>query len=312
MKHAVALPEIRWSRVALRTACVATVGSALLVGPAIALEPEPKEMVALKACERQICTMALGRKPAGSDLSCKVSKTWAKDTLKGGEAKTMKWGFGDARCSSELKLSRADVIAALTKPEHTVEVPAHTVKCVVEREGELKSVTAKLAPKLTFKNGKASKIWINLQELDGPSTIKATVWTAAKLEDNFGIFHKSMIKSVNKFLFKQCGDRYAADGTPKPDPNAVARDAAAKAAATKASTAKAAATIAKTAAVKAVAEKSAVVETGSSTQPAASASTVAPKQAAGDTPAAKTTAAPAPATRQKSDAAASPAQTAQP
>jgi hypothetical protein len=195
-----------------------------------ALEPAANEAEAIKACEQRLCTMALGKKPTGEDLKCAVSKTWAKDTLKKGESKAVKWGFGDARCAVSLDLDRAEIIAALTKPEHTINVPSQTVKCMVEREGVAKPVTAKLAPKLQFKDGKAEKIWINLTDLDGPSTIKATVWTAANLEDTLGIFHKSMIKSVNKFLYQRCGQRYEANGTPKPDPKEIAAAAATKAA----------------------------------------------------------------------------------
>jgi hypothetical protein len=191
---------------------------AVLAMPAHALEPDAGEEAAIKACEQRLCKMVLNRKPAGEDLSCAVAKTWDRDTLKKGESNSVKWGFGDARCAVDLDIKRKDVISALTKKEHTIQVPAHTVKCTVERDGKPKPVTAKLAPKLVFKDGKADKIWINLSDIDGPSNVKATVWMAAKLEDNLGIFHGSMIKSVNKFLHRRCGERYYADGTPKLDP----------------------------------------------------------------------------------------------
>ncbi len=219
------------SKTIMRRRFAALLASVTLLVPASAhaLEPAANEAEALKACERRLCTMALGKKPTGDDLKCAVSKTWTKDTLKKGESKVVKWGFGDAQCAVTLDLDRAEIIAALTKPEHTIHVPPQTVKCMVEREGVAKPVTAKLAPKLEFKNGRADKIWINLTDLDGPSTIKATVWAAANLEDSLGIFHKSMIKSVNKFLYQRCGQRYEANGTPKPDPKEIAAAAAVQA-----------------------------------------------------------------------------------
>jgi hypothetical protein len=188
------------------------------LAPAAALEATDAETAALKSCEQKICAMALSKKPSGDDLKCALSKTWDKDTLKKGESKSVKWGFGDARCTVDLDVKREDVILALTKKEHTVEIPPHTVHCTVERDGEPKPVTAKLAPKLIFKDGKADKIWINLSDIDGPANVKATVWMAANLEDTVGIFHKPMIKSVNKFLYQKCAQRYFADGRPKPDP----------------------------------------------------------------------------------------------
>ncbi|MCC7253491.1 hypothetical protein [Hyphomicrobium sp.] len=188
------------------------VAGALLIlaaaGPVAALEEPPDEMAALKACEKRLCTMVLGKKPTGDDLACDVQKTWAKSTLKEGESKGMSWGFGDARCKVDLKLGRADVVAALTRPKHTVRVPPHQVNCVVEREGELKPLTARLAPKLKFKDGKADKVWINLESIEGPSDVKSTIWAAAQLEDTLGIFHRPMIKSINKFLHRQCARRY--------------------------------------------------------------------------------------------------------
>jgi hypothetical protein len=207
---------IFWRRFArsARVACLSLVlGLAGGTSQTAALEEEPGEMDALKACEKQICTMILDKKPVGDDFKCRLSKTWAQSTIKGGETKTVRWGFGDARCSVSLKLSRADVVDALTKPEHTIELPLHAVKCEIVRENEVKSVSALLAPKLQFKDGKAKKVWINLDKIDGPADIKATVWTAANLEDSLGIFHKGMIKSINKFMHKQCAERYGDKAT---------------------------------------------------------------------------------------------------
>lgn len=193
------------------------VGAGLIAGAerSAALEPDPGEERAIKACERQLCTAVLGRAATGPDVKCDVAKTWDRDTLKKGESSSVSWGFGDARCAVDLNLSRADLIAALTQPKHVVRVPEHEVKCVVEQDGKPKPVLVKLAPKLEFKNGKANKIWINLNDIDGPTAVKATVSLAASLEDNLGIFHRSMVKSVNKFLHTRCGERYHADGRPK-------------------------------------------------------------------------------------------------
>jgi hypothetical protein len=189
--------------------------------PAAALEQSEAETAALKACEKQICTMILGKQPKGADLACGVQKTWAKSSLEEGNSKGVSWGFGDARCSVDLKLSRAEVVNALTKPKHKVFVPAHDVKCVIERDGVLQPVTARLAPKLVFKNGKAEKVWINLENIDGPADVKSTISAAAKLEDSIGIFHGPMIKQINKFMHQQCAKRYG--------PGAVAKDPAKKA-----------------------------------------------------------------------------------
>lgn len=219
----------------LRRILAAVVLASLAAPSAVALEEPPGEMPALKACEKRLCTMVLDKEPAGSDLQCDVQKTWAKSSLEGGKDKGVSWGFGDARCSVDIKLERKDIVAALTKPKHTVRIPAHEVNCILEREGEIKPVKAKLAPKLTFKDGKADKVWINLESIDGPDDVKSTIWTAAKLEDNLGIFHRPMIKSINKFLHRQCARRYGPDSEEakaekeKKDKTKVASDKSAKA-----------------------------------------------------------------------------------
>lgn len=193
-----------------------TIGIAALIVPslafpAMALEEPPGELPALKACEQRLCTMVLGKEPSGGDLTCDVQKTWAKSTLDEGKSKGVSWGFGDARCKVDLQLERKDIVAALTKSKHTVRVPAHQVDCVVEREGELKPVTARLAPKLKFKDGKAEKVWINLESIEGPDDIKSTIWAAAKIEDTLGVFHRPMVRSINRFLHRQCARRYGPD-----------------------------------------------------------------------------------------------------
>jgi hypothetical protein len=178
-----------------------------------ALDEPDDEWDKLKACEKRICSMILDKPAMGDDLKCDVQKTWAKSSLKGGESKGMSWGFGDARCTANIKFSRADIVNALTQPKYTIKVPRHTVNCVVERDQQLKPVIVKLAPKLEFKNGKADKVWINLKEMEGPDDIKGTVWTAAKLEDTLGIFHAPMIKQINKFMSQQCSKKYGPGGT---------------------------------------------------------------------------------------------------
>ncbi|WP_295559047.1 hypothetical protein [uncultured Hyphomicrobium sp.] len=197
-------PNARRWRIAFSATCFALAAAA----PVAALEEPPDELPALKACEKRLCTMVLEKKPVGDDLTCDIQKTWAKSSLEGGKSKGVSWGFGDARCTVDLKLQRSDIVAALTKPSHKVFVPAHQVKCVIERDGALKPLTARVAPKLEFKNGKADKVWINLEDIEGPEDVKSTVWTAAQLEDTLGIFHRPMIKSINKFLLKQCAQRY--------------------------------------------------------------------------------------------------------
>lgn len=184
------------------------------LSPAAALDVPDDEWPRLKACEKDLCGMVLTKQSTGPDLKCSLSKTWAQDSLNGGKKSGISWVFGDARCATSILLTREDILSALTKPKHVIQIPEQTVKCVVERSDEIKPVTIKLAPKLVFKGGKADKVWINVKEIEGPEDVKGTVWTAASLEDTLGLFHKPMLKSINKFLYQRCEKKYGPNAKP--------------------------------------------------------------------------------------------------
>lgn len=175
------------------------------VPPTQALEKPENEREVLKACERQLCEIIVKKEPAGDDLVCPLSKTWAQSSIKGGiEKRSLSWGFGDARCSVNLTAKRDVILSAVTKPEHALELTPHTVKCEVERESEVTPINITLAPKITFKNGKAEEAWLNVTSIEAPAVVKGAIWTAAQLEDNFGLFHSDMLSEINEFIEEKC------------------------------------------------------------------------------------------------------------
>jgi len=94
-------------------------------------------------------------------------------------------------------------------------VPPHTANCIVESQGKVEKVTATLVPKIVFKDGRVDKIWINLKKVEGPTTIKATIYTAAELADRFGLFHKRMVKSANRYIERHCAKEFPVAGKDK-------------------------------------------------------------------------------------------------
>lgn len=194
---------------AVSTAILATIAAVTAAGSAIALEAIPDEKEKLKACEKSICTMILTKDATGDDLTCAISKTWAKDKIsKGAKEKSIDWGFGDARCSLGLEVERATIVKSLTEKTHDLVMPEHTVKCEIERGEEVTPINVALAPKVTFKDGKAHKAWLNIGKIEAPAVVKGAIWTAAKLEDNFGLFHGDIIEEINDFVHKECAKRY--------------------------------------------------------------------------------------------------------
>ena len=96
------------------------------------------------------------------------------------------------------------MVAVLSEESGTFRIASHTAHCVVEQDGKLEKVTAVVAPKIVFRNGRAEKIWVNLKSIEGPSSITYTVQTAAQLADTFGLFHRQMIKSINRYIDRHC------------------------------------------------------------------------------------------------------------
>lgn len=179
---------------------------------ASAFEESKDEKAQLEACEKNICTLLVKRE-AGSNLQCGLQKTWASKKIKQGveEKKVATWSLGDLRCNVKLDASRTDMIDALTKPEYELKLAKHAVKCDVEREAEVLQVSVELAPRIQFKDGKAVKAWLGVGEIQAPAVIKGAIWTAAKIEDTFGVVHGDLIKEINEFIYDKCPKHAAAN-----------------------------------------------------------------------------------------------------
>lgn len=175
------------------------------VEPTQALERPANEREVLKACERRLCEIVVKKETAGDDLVCPLSKTWLGNKIKDdAEKRRLTWTFGDARCSVDLSAKRDVILGAVTKPEHALEFSPHQVKCEVEREAEVTPINITMAPKVTFKDGKAEKAWLNVKSIEGPAIVKGAIWTAAQVEDSFGLFQSEIIAELNELIGKKC------------------------------------------------------------------------------------------------------------
>jgi hypothetical protein len=182
--------------------------SGAMVGGASALEEDKDEKEKLEACERSLCTILVKRETAGGDLQCALQKTWAGARIKEGvEQKKLTWGFGDVRCSIDVVAKRQDMVDALTKPDYEFKLGTHTVRCDVERDKEAMKVSVALSPKFQFKDGKAVKAWLGIGTIEAPAVVKGAIWTAAQLEDTFGIVHSDLLREINRFVHDRCPKR---------------------------------------------------------------------------------------------------------
>lgn len=197
-----------WASIAQSTAATALLALAL-ASPASALDEQAGDQKAIKSCEERLCTMLLRKEAKGDDLKCTLGKTWGRNTIKSADTASAKWGFGDARCTVDLNISRALIVGAVaSEGKFKLHVPPHTANCQVEQDGQVKTFTATLAPKIVFKDGKAEKVWVNLMKVEGPTAIRDTIRLVAQLEDGLGLFHRPMLKAINRFIHTSCARNY--------------------------------------------------------------------------------------------------------
>lgn len=176
---------------------------------AAALEELKGEKRAISACELQLCTMLVVKERKGADLACTLTKTWGRKTIKDAETTTLSWGFGDARCTVKLAVKRAEIVEAITAPKAKFHLARQQIHCIVEEGGSPKDVHVVVSPKVEFKDGKAVKLWINLDSVDGPGGVTSLLNLGAKLHDSLGLFHSALLKSINGFIDKSCPKVYA-------------------------------------------------------------------------------------------------------
>jgi hypothetical protein len=191
----------------LSAAVALAVGASVFVATgASALEEGKDEKQQLETCERDLCSILVKREATGKDLQCALQKTWFGSKIKeGAEAtKRLTWKFGDVRCTVEVQARRQELLDALVKPAFELKLAKHAVRCEVEREKEVVPISLSMAPRFQFKDGKAVKAWLGIGEINAPSALKSAIWTAAQLEDTFGIVHADLIKEINRFVHERC------------------------------------------------------------------------------------------------------------
>ena len=167
------------------------------------------EVERLQQCDRDLCGIALNPKEPGSALQCDLTKTWYKEEINTAwSKKRISWPFGDAQCSVKLDVDRALLAGALTGKQYTLKAPTQSVNCEVDREGTRYPLAVTLTPHVLFKDGKATSVALNVEKIEANAVIKSVVWTASKMEANFGLFQKDFLKGINDYVSEYCQKTY--------------------------------------------------------------------------------------------------------
>ncbi|MEQ1648861.1 MAG: hypothetical protein ABL898_09775 [Hyphomicrobiaceae bacterium] len=179
---------------------------AVVAATAVVLTAEEiKEKEMRKACKIALCSTFHVKKPGQGDVSCSVLKTWRKEQLDKMMSKgKMSWPWGNARCTTELKLKREVLIKAVSGPEVVADFEKHQINCELDREKDKYTVKLDVHPKVTFKDGKAVKASLNWGKIDAPMLAKSALWSATAADNTFGVLQSTVVEDINDFIDVKC------------------------------------------------------------------------------------------------------------
>jgi|SRR5690349_22124389 len=189
------------------------IGLALLPGwrglaqgaPAAETEEEKRERDTRTACAIAVCSTLHNHRPDTGQVACAVSKSWRKEVLQNfmSQAK-LSWPWGNARCTTDVKLDRSALVKAMTDAEVELRLDSHDITCQIQGEAESYDIKLKIAPKVTFKQGKAIKASLNWGKIDAPRLAKSALWSATAADNAFGILQSTLVEDVNRFIESRC------------------------------------------------------------------------------------------------------------
>ena len=71
-------------------------------------------------------------------------------------------------------------------------------------EAEAYVIKVSLAPEVTFKNGKATAVKLNLGSIEAPALLQGAIWSAMTLDKVFSFLSESAVRHTNAFVYDSC------------------------------------------------------------------------------------------------------------
>jgi hypothetical protein len=168
-------------------------------------EEEKKDRAGRRACAMAVCATLHDRKPAEGPIACTLKKTWRKEVMTKILARgKVSWPWGDTRCGSEVKLDRALLIRAMLEPEFEAQFDTYNVRCQIENAKDKYDVSVALRPKVTFKQGRATKASLNWGKIEAPALAKTALWSITAADNTFGLFQRMAVDDINDFIGTKC------------------------------------------------------------------------------------------------------------
>ena len=166
---------------------------------------ERSERLARRACAVRLCAILHTRTPDSGVISCRLGKTWRKEALTRIFARgKLAWPWGDAHCEGELKLHRATLVKAMSEGQFDAQFDTHEINCALQADQASYDVKLQVHPKVSFKNGKAVKARMNWGKIEAPRLAKTALWSAAAVDNTFGVLQNTLVEDLNAFVEKKC------------------------------------------------------------------------------------------------------------
>ncbi len=173
------------------------------------LTPEEQaEKDARKACKQKICDIIATRDPTGEDVACDIVKTWREEDIVKMLGGKIGWPWGKAVCQSRLELKRKPLALAMSESEYEIVMPAQKVRCTLaqKEKGEPYAIEISLAPKVKFKDGKASEASLNWGEASAPMFIYPLIYAGTGFDNSSNVLGPEVARMVNEFTTKKCAE----------------------------------------------------------------------------------------------------------
>jgi len=172
-------------------------------------KPTPEEQAqkqAREACKIEICDIVETREAQGPDITCDIGWTWRAEEIVDALGGRVDWVWGKAACQSTVRLERAPLANAMSAPSASVTTDLHKVRCSIQQDGKPYVIEVELAPRVTFKNGKATDAKVNWGEVSAPAAIYPLLYAATGLDNSTNALGPEVVRQVNKFARKDCAE----------------------------------------------------------------------------------------------------------
>lgn len=171
------------------------------------LTPEERaEKEVRKACKIEICDIIATQEQRGPNPSCNIGWTWHSEEIVAALGGRIDWPWGKAVCQSKLRLKRAPLAKAMSAPRASINAAPQTVRCALHHDGKPYVIEVELAPRVTFKNGKAIKAQVNWGDVSAPAVIYPLLYGATGLDNSTNVLGPEVVRQVNKFVRKDCAE----------------------------------------------------------------------------------------------------------